>query len=126
MDEGIPAIQLHKGLIPPFTEQDVRDYLSRHVPLGKIEMIGQPTIAQIIFTTIHELDRACGDRYFEANYSADMPICYAELSGTFRVFGPPGRGASRRPGTTSTACILFDARTGRVFVTGTPARARWT
>jgi hypothetical protein len=124
MDRGTPAIQPRSASIPSFTEHDVRDYLSRGVSLGKIEALGQPTITQVAFTTIRELDRACGERYFEANYPADLPICYVELSGTFRVFGPPGLGAS--PGASiSTAFILIDACTGNVFVIGTPSRARW-
>ncbi len=128
MDRGIPAIQPRTESIPSFTEQEVRDYLNHHVPLGKIQALGQPTVTQVVFTTIHELDRACGERYLEANYPADMPICYVELSGTFHVSGPPPRsGASRlhEGNTTSTAFILFDARTGHIFVTGTPAQARW-
>jgi hypothetical protein len=103
----------------------VRDYLSRGVSLGKIRVLGQPTITQIVFTTIRELDRACGERYFEANYPADLPICYVELSGTFRVFGLPGLGAASPGASISTAFILIDARTGNVFITGTPSRARW-
>jgi hypothetical protein len=124
MDRGRPAIQPRSASIPSFTEHDVRDYLSRGMSLGKIRVLGQPTITQIVFTTIRELDRACGERYFEANYPADLPICYVELSGTFSVFGPPGLGAAPAA-STSTAFILIDARTGNVFVTGTPSRARW-
>jgi hypothetical protein len=124
MDRGRPAIQPRSASIPSFTEHDVRDYLSRGVSLGKIELLGQPTIIQVAFTTIRELDRAGGERYFEANYPADLPIRYVKLSGTFRVFGPPGLGAA--PGASiSAAFILIDACTGNVFVTGTPSRARW-
>jgi hypothetical protein len=89
----------------------VRDHFSRGVSLGKIRVLGQPTIIQIVFTTIRELDRACGERYFGANYPADLPICYVKLSGTFRVFGPPGLGVSPAA-STSTAFILIEARTG--------------
>ena len=64
------------------------------------------------------------ERYFEANYPADLPICYVALSGSFRVFGPPGLRAAPAA-STSTAFILIDARTGNVFVTGTTSRARW-
>lgn len=125
MDRGIPAVQPRGNSIPSFTEQDVRDYLSRGVSLGKIRVLGQPAITRILFTTIRELDRACGEKYFEANYPADLPICYVELRGAFRVFGPSSSRAS--PGaSTSTALIVFDARTGNRLVIGTPARARWT
>jgi hypothetical protein len=124
MERGTPAIQPRSDSIPAFTEQDVRDYVSRGVSLGRIGVLGQPTITQVIFTTIHELDRANGERYLEANYPADLPICYVELSGNFLFFGPPGSGAPQGGGI-GTAFILFDARTGNHFVTGAPAHARW-
>lgn len=125
MDRGGRAIQPRSNSIPSFTEQDVRDYLSRGVSLGKIGMLGQTAITRIDFTTIRELDRACGEKYFQANYLADLPICYVELGGTFRVFGPPSFGVSHGASTTSTAFIVFDARTGNRLVIGTPSRARW-
>jgi hypothetical protein len=128
MARGTPAIQPRGDSIPAFTEQDVRDYVSRGVSLGRVRVLGQLTITQIVFTTIHELDRAHGERYLEANYPADMPICYVELSGTMEFMGPPGpRSSQRAPqgGVPGTAYMLFDARTGNHFVTGAPARARW-
>lgn len=117
MEWGTSAIQPHIDAIPAFTEQDVCDYVSRGVSLGRITAIGQPTITQIVFTTIHELDRAHGEQYLEGNYPADMPICYVELSGDFQFFGPPGSGAPQR-GNPGTAFLLFDARTGNHLVTG--------
>ena len=62
MDRGRPAIQPRSASIPSFTEHDVRDYLSRGVSLGKIGVLGQLTITQIVLTTIRESDRACGER----------------------------------------------------------------
>ena len=131
MERGIiggPAIQRRSDSIPAFTEQDVRDYLSSLNGSGslvgsRIILHGQPTITQIVFTTIHDLGRATGDRTWEANYPADLPICYVELSGYLQFLGlgsraPQGEGIN-------TAFVLFDARTGNHFVTGAPARARW-
>ena len=77
-----------------------------------------------LYSTIHDLGRATGDGTWEANYPADMPICYVELSGNLQFFGPPGSGAPQGGGI-GTAFLLFDARTGNHFVTGAPARARW-
>lgn len=125
MERGRPAIQPCSDSIPSFTEQDVRDYLSRGVSLGKIGVLGQPTVTQIVFTTIHDLGGATGDSSFESNYPADLPICYVELSGAFRVLSPYGRGTSREASTRTTAFIVFDARTGNRFLMGTPARATW-
>lgn len=123
MEQGIPAIQPRSDSVPAFTEQDVRDYINRGVNLGRIVAIGQPTITQVVFTTIHDLGRASGDGSFERNYPADLPVCYVELRGDFRFFGPPGS-APQGVGI-GTAFIVFDARTGNRFVTGAPARARW-
>ena len=127
MERGVPAIPPRSDATPAFTEQDVRDYLSRDLSsLTRIQVLGQPTITQVVFTTIHELGRASGDGSWAANYPADLPICYAELSGSFRVVGGPRpRHGVSRAASTSTAFIVFDARTGNWFVTGTPARASW-
>lgn len=126
MNRGVPAIQPRNTSVPSFTEQDVRDHFSRGVFLGQIMMLGQPTIAQVVFATIHDLDYACGERYFEANYPADLPICYVELSGTFGVSRPPGLHASGVVSSTrSSAYMVFDARTGNALVMDTPSRARW-
>jgi hypothetical protein len=124
---GGRAIQPRGDAIPAFTEQDVLDYLDS-LPLGslmgsRIVLRDQPTITQIVFTTIHDLGRATADGTWEANYPADMPICYVELSGYLQFLGlgsraPQGEGIN-------TAFLLFDARTGNHFVTGAPARARW-
>ena len=124
MKWGTSAIQPRNDSIPAFTEQDVREYVGRGVSLGRIGVLGQPTITQVVFTTIRDLGRASGDGSFEANYSADLPICYVELCGTFCFFGPPGSGAPQWTDN-ATAFILLDARTGNHFVTGAPARARW-
>jgi hypothetical protein len=111
---------------PAFTEQNVRDYLSRDLPLSRIQVNGQPTITQIVFTTIHDLGRATGDGSWEANYPAGLPICYVELSGTFRFHDLLGRGAPLPQWVSNaTAFIVFDARPGNHFVTGAPSRARW-
>jgi|SRR5215467_8332007 len=128
MERGTPAIQPRSDSIPAFTEQDVRDYLSSLSGTGplmgsRIILHGQPMITQIIFATIHDLGRATGDGTWEANYPADMPICYVELSGHLQFLGlgsraPQGEGLN-------TAFVLFDSRTGHHFVTGAPARASW-
>jgi len=128
MQRGTPAIQPRSDSIPAFTDQDVRDYLSALTGSGplmgsRIILHGQPMITQIIFPTIHDLGRATGAGTWEANYPADMPICYVELSGHLQFLGlgsraPQGEGIN-------TAFVLFDARTGHHFVTGAPARASW-
>jgi hypothetical protein len=113
---GIPAIHPRNNCTPSFTEQDVRDYLAQGIPLDKIQVIGQPTVAQVVFLTIRDLDQAKHDSEWEANYPADLVVCYVALHGTFRVFGPPG---SHSPATFSTAYIVFDAHTGNEFAVGT-------
>ena len=67
--------------------QDVRDYFNPDKPLAVV--CKGATIVQIRFTTIHKLAIACGEIYWEANYPADLPICYVELSGPFPHLGPP-------------------------------------
>src|SRR5689334_9608077 len=126
VDRGRPAIPPRRNSVPSFSEIDVRDFLSRNIPLGKIQVDGLPVVTQVVFTTIRAVGRATADDAFEANYPADMSVCYVELSGVFRVFGPPASGRSQgAPAPTSTAFIIFDARTGNIRVTGTPSRARW-
>jgi hypothetical protein len=133
MEWGASAIQPHIDAIPAFTEQDVRDYLSSLNVSGslmgsRIILHGQPTITQIVFSTIHDLGRATGDGTWEANYPADLPICYVELSENMQFIGPPGHRRSQRASQgegIGTVFLLFDARTGNHFVTGAPARARW-
>ena len=116
--QGSPAIQPRNNCTPAFTEQDVRDYLAHGVGLLKIEVVGQPTVSQVVFLTIRDLGQATGDGMWEANYPADLVVCYAVLRGTFRVFGPPASGTVY---TNSTASILFDAHTGNQLVVSTPA-----
>ncbi len=128
MARGTPAIQPRSDSIPAFTEQDVRDYLSTLNSSGslmgsRIILRGQPIITQIVFTTIHDLGHATGDDSWQANYPADMPVCYVELSGYFQFLGLGSR-ASQGEGI-NTAFLVFDARTGNHFITGAPARARW-
>jgi hypothetical protein len=95
----------------------VRNYLAQGIPLGKIEVIGQPTVAQVVFLTIRDLGQATGDRDWEANYPADLVVCYVALHGAFRVFGPVNS-ASHPPNTVSNASIVFDAHTGNEFAVG--------
>jgi hypothetical protein len=128
MEWGTPAIQPRGDSTPAFVEQDVRDYLSSLNVSGsllgsRIILHGQPTITQIVFTTIHDLGRATGDGSWESNYPADLPICYVELSGYLQFLGPGSR-APQGEGI-NTAFVLFDARTGRHLGTGAPARAKW-
>ncbi|HZC76454.1 MAG TPA: hypothetical protein VE258_01815 [Ktedonobacterales bacterium] len=114
-EQGVPAIQPRNNCTPSFTEQDVRAYLAHVMPLGKIQVIGQPTVVRVVFLTIRDLDQATGDSEWEANYPAAMVVCYVTLRGSFRVFGPPG---SHPPSTLSTANILFDAHTGNELAVG--------
>jgi hypothetical protein len=114
-EQGVPAIHPRNNCTPSFTEQDVQDYLAQGITLGKIEVIGQPTVAQVVFLTIHDLGQATHDSEWEANYPTAMVVCYVVLHGTFRVSGPP---TSHPPNTVSTASILFDAHTGNELVVG--------
>ena len=119
VNPGVPA------LTPPFTEQDVRDYLSRCMPLMKITHHGQITVTRVVFTAVAELDQA--SRRFGSNYPPDMPICYVELSGDFQVWGPPGVSGAHpaRPASSSdTAYILFDAHTGNFIGVGMSAQPK--
>jgi hypothetical protein len=112
---GGPAIQPRNNCTPSFTEQDVRDYLAHGVGLLKIEVVGQPTVSQVVFLTIRDLGQATHDSEWEANYPGDMVVCYVVLHGTFRVFGPPPSGTSH---TFSNASIVFDAHTGNELQVG--------
>jgi len=128
MEWGTPAIQPRSDSTPAFTEQDVRDYLSSLNTSGsllgsRIILHGQPTITQIVFTTIRDLGRATGDESWEGNYPADLAICYVEVSG-YLQFLSPGSRAPQGEGI-NTAFLLFDARTGNHFGTGAPARVTW-
>lgn len=125
VDRGRPAIPPRNNSVPSFSETDVRDYLSRNIPLGKIQVVGFPMVTQVVFATIRDIGRATADDALEANYPADMIVCYVELKGEFRVFGPPVHSRHAPTPTRSTAFIIFDARTGHIIVTGTPSRARW-
>ncbi len=112
---GGPSIQPRNNCTPSFTEQDVRDYLAHVIGLGHIDVIGQWTVAQVVFLTIRDLGQQTGDCEWEANYPADLVVCYVVLHGTFRVIGPH---TSNPPRTVSTAPILFDAHTGNVLEVG--------
>jgi hypothetical protein len=110
---GAPTIQPRNNCTPSFTEQDVRDYLARQgVPLFHIEVVGHPTVEQVVFLSIRDLGQQTGDSAWLSNYSADMVVCYVVLRGTFRYAGAPGSGVH----TVSTASILFDAHTGNMLV----------
>jgi hypothetical protein len=115
--QGGPGITPRTNCTPAFTAQDVRDYLARGFSMGKIGVMGKPTVTRIVFLTIHELGQATGDSEWEANYPADLMVCYVGLSGMFSVAGAPSVG---RTWTTSTASIVFDATTGNGLVMGTP------
>ncbi len=114
-ERGIPVIHPRNNCTPSFTVQDVRDYLAHAVPLGKIEVIGQPTVAQVVFLTIRDLGQATHDSEWEANYPSDLVVCYVALHGAFRVFGPI---TSHPPNTVSNASIVFDAHTGNELEVG--------
>src|SRR5258706_8603869 len=67
---GGPSIQPRNNCTPSFTEQDVRDYLAHVTGLGHIDVIGKPTVAQVVFLTIRDLGQATHDSEWEANYPA--------------------------------------------------------
>jgi hypothetical protein len=119
--QGGPGIRPRNECTPSFTQQDVRDYLAHGVNLGKIGVAGQPTITRVVFLTIGDLGRASGDSEWEANYPGVMLVCYAGLSGTFSMSGPPSGLSGGTPHSTSSAFIVFDARTGNQLVMGTGA-----
>jgi hypothetical protein len=115
-ERGSPAIHPRNDCTPAFTQQDMRDYLAQGIPLGKIEVIGQPTVEQVVFLTIRDLGQQTGDSDWVVNYPADLVVCYVALHGTFRVFGPPS--ANHSSHTVSNAFIVFDAHTGNLFAVG--------
>lgn len=120
---GLPLIQPRNDCTPSFTEQDVRDYLRHAIPLGRIEMVGTPSVNMVVFTTIGDLNRAAGHQEFAANYPASMVVCYVELSGIIRGSGsliPPTPATSSYP-SAGTAFFVLDGRTGNELVVGTPA-----
>ncbi len=116
--EGIPGIRPRNDCTPAFTQQDMRDYLAQGIPLGHVDVIGRPTVAQVVFVTVRNLGQATGNSGWLSSYPGDMVVCYVVLHGTFRVSGPTGAGTSH---TFSTASILFDAHTGNELAVGTPA-----
>jgi hypothetical protein len=115
--QGLRGIRPRNDCTPSFTQQDVRDYLAHGAFLGSgTGADGQPTVTRVVFLTIGDLGRATGDGEWEANYPADMLVCYAGLSGTFSYplpFGPPSR--------LSAVSIVFDAHTGTMLVSTTYA-----
>ncbi len=117
--QGSTGIHPRNDCTPSFTQQDVQDYLAHGVSLGKIGVVGQPTVTRVVFLTIGDLGRASGDSEWGANYPVDLLVCYAELGGTFWVSGPPDGGT---PPPDSAAFIVFDAHTGNQLVAGTGAR----
>lgn len=116
-ERGAPGIRPRNECTPSFTAQDVRAALAGVMSLGKIGVVGQPTVTRVVFLTIGDLGRASGDSEWEANSPADMLVCYAELRGTFSYSRPHGPLV-----TASTTIIVFDARTGNQLVMGTGAR----
>jgi hypothetical protein len=109
--QGGTGIRARNDCTPSFTQQDVRDYLARGVSLGMIGVTGQPTVTRVVFLTIGDLDRASGDSEWEANYPADMLVCYAGLSGTFTFSS-----GIDPPSSLSAVSIVFDAHTGNQLV----------
>ena len=89
--QGSTGIHPRNDCTPSFTQQDVRDYVAHGVSLGKIGVVGQPTVTRVVFLTIGGLGRASGDSEWEANYPDGLLVCYAELGGSFWVSGPPRR-----------------------------------
>jgi hypothetical protein len=118
--QGLPGVRPRNDCTPSFNQQDVRDYLAQGVSLGKIGVAGRPTVTRVVFLTIADLGRVSGDSEWAANYPADLLVCYAQLSGTFTVFGPGPPGFI--PKSESVAFIVFDGHTGNQLVMGTGAR----
>lgn len=110
--QGLPSIRPRNDCTPSFTQQDVRDYVAHGVFLGSgIRADGQPTVTRVVFLTISDLGRATGDSEWEANYPADMLVCYAGLSGAFTFSDPFGP-----PSSLSAVSIVLDAHTGNTLV----------
>ncbi len=109
---GLPAITPRNDCTPSFTEQDVRDYVSQGVSLGKIAVIGQPTVTRVTFMTASDASRMLHGEYI--GLPDDAIVCYVELSGTFRVDAPFGA----HPADSHTAELIFDAHSGNLIITG--------
>lgn len=113
--EGAPIIRPRNNCTPSFTAQDVRDYVTSHTaPLGRIQVVGKPTITAIAFTTIRDLANTTGDSEFTANYPADMVVCVVELKGTF--IGDAPIATAIHP--VSAAFFVVDAHTGNELMEG--------
>jgi hypothetical protein len=113
--EDFPAILAHTDCTPSFTAQDVRDYLARGFSMGKIGVVGKPTVSHAVFLTIRELEQVTGESEWAANYPGNLLICYVGLSGAFRFASPP----MSHPVVINTASIVVDAHTGNGFVMST-------
>jgi hypothetical protein len=113
---GVPAIQPTilgtAPNLPAFTENDVRNYVSKSTDgFGRIRVDGgRPSIESIQFLTLQEL------RAIRVE-AADLPLdhiallCYVVYSGDFVVDGPPGL----KPVRYDHVMQVYDAHTGNLL-----------
>jgi hypothetical protein len=113
---GVPAIEPTilgaAPNVPAFTENDVRNYVSRYADgFGRIRVDGErPSIERIQFVTPVEL-RAAKAEAADIQLDHIALLCYVVYSGDFVVDGPPGL----KPVRYDHVMQVFDAHTGNLL-----------
>lgn len=112
---GAPGIQPREELlglgpsVPTFTEQDVRDNISRTGGRGWVDGVdptSPPTITSVRFLTQREYSASKNGA--NSGQPDDTLLCVVELVGNFTVMGPPHAGNE----TCGRAQIIFHGHTG--------------
>jgi hypothetical protein len=120
-----PALRLHSGQVPAFTAEDMTAYLQGApcCSLGPTLSGDPPTIETLEFVGCKELtDRL----HLWIGLANGALVCYVVLRGPFLLWGislPPGHPGG--PAYSETACEIYDASTGRLFVTGVGSGKSW-
>jgi hypothetical protein len=106
---GVPAIVPRNDCTPSYTAQDVVAYVNQGLHLGKIAVVGRPTVTRVLFTTSRHAGELMQGQ--SVGLADDAVVCYVELSGTFTGGSAPGV----TPTVTHTAAIVFDGHSGNML-----------
>ena len=108
--QGSAAISPGTKGTPAFTEDDVRQYVSKHRLPNESKKLDFK-ITSIRFISSKEVSVLLNGA--STGFPDDYPLCYVELSGTFTFSGPKGASATYPRG-----IEIFDAHTGNLIITG--------
>lgn len=117
---GVPAITPRNPAAPPgtatYTEQDVRDYVQAHPPVGgRISIYTAPgyTVSRLVLV---RADVFALDYGVPLQAPPDTLVYAVEVSGQFTIAGGPYPGVR---GFFPLCVVVFDARTGDILTQGT-------